>query len=116
MDKELKKIQQEIKRLKEKSKINGIRYSKKMKDFAVAYGNRQLAAGVPLYKSAKELGIAEVTLKKWVNRNGSDFREVQVQRPGKEQPTDLVTLVSPHGFRLEGLTVKSAALLLLELG
>ena len=122
MTKELERFRDEVRRLKARSKENGLRYSVEMKAFGAEYGKSRVRDGVRPAKIALELGVNVATLCKWMemgdickSRKSRGFRAVRVEQY-KDESTELVTMVSPGGFRLEGLSVRSAALLLRELG
>ena len=93
------------------------RYSGQLRSMAVQYAQQQLRAGRKLTAIAQELKLAFVTLKNWISKSDASFLPVQVssdlkvdEQTGNAQ--ERITLVSPSGYRLEGLTIESAYQLL----
>ena len=82
----------------------------KIVDFARAR-NR---GGVSLRKVARELGVSESGLLRWVRAEKGQLRPVRVA----EEPASRASLVlvTPDGYRLEGLNASSAADVLRRLG
>lgn len=122
MTKGLEGFRDEVRRLKARSKENGLRYSVEMKSFCAEYGKSRVRDGVRPAKIALELGINVATLNKWMemgdickSRKSRGFRAVRVEQHKENESTELVTMVSPGGYRLEGLSIRNAALLLREL-
>jgi len=89
----------------------------------VTYARRRHAAGWTWEDVARELGVACSALRRWVEA-GEEERPgalvpVSVRGlaiPGSGRTGSTLTLVSPAGYRLEGLDLASAAKLLEELG
>ncbi len=96
-------------------------YPEGMKQFAVAFATESISGGGTVSGAAKELGVSEVTLSKWMESGdlgdrGGGFREVVVEAPMVALGRGTIALVSPSGFRVEGLDLQSAATLLKTLG
>lgn len=93
-------------------------YDAAHREFAVKYAQEELRKGSRKSAVLRTLGVADATLSKWmgVNRNrDAGFRRVMV----KSEVTSMVEgirMVTPSGYRIEGLTVESAAILLRALG
>jgi len=88
------------------------RYPEELKRRAGAYTRARLASGMKRAAVAAELGVPPITLARWAAAV-SGFRTVAVEAE-ETKPTgrrDLV-LVSPGGFRLEGLELSEVAALL----
>jgi transposase-like protein len=86
-----------------------------MRRFAVEHAGTALAEGGSVSRAARELGVSEVTLAKWMQAaedddGASGFREVVVERP--EVTACALTVVTPGGYRVEGLDLAGAAALL----
>lgn len=81
----------------------------------VAYVHERRKGGAMLADVAREFGVSESSLGRWVSaERGEDtgqarLREVKVVEPASGRG---VTLVTPRGYRIEGLDVESAARLL----
>lgn len=81
----------------------------------VAYAKRRRASGLAVRRIAQELGLGESCLTRWLRPKRAGFRPVRVTAASaKPEVRDLV-LVTPQGFRLEGLTTSQALRLLREL-
>ena len=111
MEEQLEEFRKAAERAKAAS--GRIRYSEEMRSFAVRYAKGRIGRGSTVSASAKELGVAEATLNKWLKRNDA-FRQIQI-RPDKSD-TRTVTLITPNGYRLEGLDIESAASILRAIG
>lgn len=80
----------------------------------VALARERRAAGEGLARIARDLGLSESGLSRWLRPSGdTGFREVRLG-PESSSSGDLV-LVTPRGFRLEGLSEGLALRLLREL-
>jgi hypothetical protein len=95
-------------------------YPAELRRFAVAFATEAFAGGGTVGTAARELGVSEVTLSKWMDggevpddREGS-FREVIVEEV--IAPRAALSLLTPAGYRVEGLDLPSAAALLKALG
>lgn len=95
-------------------------YPAELRRFAVEHADAEIAAGGSVSGSARELGVSEMTLAKWMQAADAlddepgGFREVMVERP--EVTTDGLVVVTPSGFRVEGLDVAGAIELLRAFG
>ena len=86
-----------------------------LKQRASAWISRRRAEGSTVSELASELGIAVGTVLRWsgdVSRRGI----VPVEIVPDAVVSKGVCVVSPSGFRIEGVTLAEAALLLRELG
>jgi transposase-like protein len=103
---------------KEASRTNGDRkgicrrYGAELRELAVSYCSDRRQAGASVNEVAQELGVSGWTLNRWIQgmEKGAEFAKVEV-----ESPTDSIlsssarcVLVTPEGYRIEGLTVESA--------
>ena len=93
-------------------------YPMKLRRFAAEHGRTTKASGGSVSSAAKELGISQVTLSKWM-RDGSNggagsFREVLVEQESLQ--TGNLVLFTKTGLRVEGLDVDSAVALVRALG
>ena len=83
---------------------------------AVAYTLEQRSAGETMAEVSRRLGIAESSLTRWVrqeaDRSAPAFRKVSVSR--RQTGAGLV-LVTPRGYRVEGLSVAATVELLSQL-
>jgi hypothetical protein len=76
--------------------------------------------GKSLGRVAEELGIGPVTLTRWLGRSGAGgepLRPVEVQREEEEPgPASSLVVVTPSGWRIEGLRLADLTELLRALG
>lgn len=75
------------------------------------------AAGWSDTRLGRELGVAATTVALWLRRPApSSFRPVEVVDDALHHAPATLTLVTPHGYRLEGLDLGAATALLARLG
>ena len=84
------------------------RYSRELRSLAVGYLRQQMKRGANCATVAAELGISGWSLTRWWRGTeadaGSAFQAVEVVAEAGEGPKSLgVTLVTPDGYRIEGL-------------
>ncbi len=95
-------------------------YPVELRRFAVEHADGLIADGGSVSGAARELGVSEVTLAKWmqaadeIDVGPGGFREVVVERT--EVTTGTLAVVTPDGYRVEGLDLAGAAALLRALG
>ena len=93
-------------------------YSEEQRRFAVNYARRELEAGKKKSLILRDLGISDGALSKWMGKKkeaaGRGFRRVQLKTISGAE--GMLTLVTPGGYRIEGLSLESAAALLSTLG
>lgn len=92
-------------------------YTAEMKATALQFARDLQSKGAAMDVVAKRLGIAAATLYCW--RGATTPRRmvrVKVARAEPEASSPQVQLVSPHGYRIEGLPAKLAIAMLQELG
>jgi transposase len=130
MEKELEQFQQEAQRLKEGRKGGALPFPEALRAFAVRYAEHTVTAGGTVVEAAAKLGVSAPTLYEWrkgrtagsSRRKPTEKRGVLVPVRVGERPAEAavagesqVVLVSPSGFRVEGLSVEAAAQLLRKL-
>lgn len=134
MEKELEQFRQEVERLRAGRQRGSLPYPEALRAFAVRYVSHALESGGTFAAAAKALGVSEPTLQAW--RKGQPAAHRRAQGPGERPalvpvvvpgpkktqasatraaPAGLV-LVSPGGWRVEGLSAEAAAELLGRLG
>ena len=109
----MEKKLEEFRKASERARAAGgrARYSQEMRSFAIGFAKERIGRGGTISSSAKELQVAEATLNRWLKNSGS-FKEVHIQPP----MGNAVTIVTPSGYRLEGLDIESAASILRAIG
>ncbi len=80
----------------------------------VSYAQSRRASGAGVRLIAEELGLSLSGLSRWLKK-AVQFRSVRVARAVPVPVSAELVLVTPHGFRLEGLSTSQALDLLREL-
>jgi hypothetical protein len=97
----------------------GTRYREDLRQEAIALARTGMLEGKSLGRLAEELGIGPVTLTRWLEKGGAGepLRPVEVQRE-EEKPGQASSLVvvTPSGWRIEGLRLADIPELLRALG
>lgn len=127
MEKELEQFRQEAQRLRAGRQGGSLPFPETLRAFAVRYAQHTLEAGGTVVEAAEKLGVSAPTLYEW--RKGRTEGRGQRKLPEKSAALvpvrvderaaspevaglQQVVLVSPGGWRVEGLSVESAAQLL----
>ena len=108
MDRLLKRFRREAKARPNQT------YPEELRQLAAKYARKRVTAGEAIAPISKELVVAEQSLRNWMQQTDSDFRPVQVTEamPAEQSDTRELVLISPSGYRLEGLDIDSAFQLL----
>lgn len=89
-------------------------YTDEQKSFAKAFAEKALSEGVPRSVVIRRLGISATALKKWMSPKkidvGGGFRRIKISE-GREDSNRPV-LVTPSGYRVEGISIENLAYLL----
>jgi hypothetical protein len=97
----------------------GVRYREDLRQEAIALARTGMREGRSLGRVAEDLGIGPATLARWLGGVGAGepLRPVEVQRE-QEAPgsTASLVVVTPSGWRIEGLRLAEIAELLRVLG
>jgi len=85
-----------------------LRYSRSLRALAVGYLREQLKRGTSNETVASALGVSGWSLSRWARRTGIEktmaLIPVEVVAEGADVPASpVVTLVTPDGYRIEGL-------------
>ena len=116
MDARVKRFQQEA--AQQGAGGTGKRYSAALRRLAVAVAQER--SEEPLSRIARELGVSSISLQRWIEREEpARFRPVEVlpaEEPGLSGRAPSLTLITPRGYRVEGLDASSLATLLGALG
>jgi transposase-like protein len=112
--------QREVENLRRELGRVGIRrgrcFSEELKGRATAWIVRRRAAGVRVAEVASELGLSAGTVLKWSARGKSARALVPVEVIAEPSTGKSVSVISPAGFRIEGLSLLEAAALLKAVG
>ena len=112
MAKEAGALRRELSRLETG---RGKRYPRELRERVIAYARRQREAGASWESIKAELGQRFDTVRRWCQEPGAPRALVPV-RVVAPKPTRVVSVVSPTGFRVDGLTLMEAAALLRDVG
>ena len=108
-----------ISRLRGTTSRRSVRYPLPLRREILDFARRRGAAGDRLKEIAQDLGLPWQTLHRWLERSPRRrFRPVAVVAipPAPAALRSSVSIVTPQGFRVEGLDLESAADLLKRLG
>ena len=99
------------------------RCPRELKQRVLEFARQRRYGGMPIKTVADELGLDNSTLARWIRdeKVGGGFRQVAIvpSDEGPEEPFSggqRLALISPRGFRLEGLDAGAAIALFRELG
>jgi hypothetical protein len=95
----------------------GLRYAQELRELGRQYAAGVLAEGGSRRRAASELGVSEATVVRWlgVDKATGDGQLCEVVVAGRRQLTGSLAVISPSGWRVEGLGVSEAAELLAAL-
>jgi transposase len=92
-----------------------LRYSHELRQEAVTYLARKKREGVGLARVASELGVSSWSLWRWVQESERRVGLVPVEVTPAEESREL-SVVTPRGFRVEGLSEEGLLRLVERLG
>jgi hypothetical protein len=113
MQERLDRLAAQLRQYREGRDLQGVRYPESLRRLAVDVCEQCLEAGDSVSRVAVGLGIAPGTLDRW--RSSSPERVVgfrRVEMVASDSDSGSITLISPSGYRIEGLTPSQAAELL----
>lgn len=97
----------------------GLRVPNPLRALAVRYVRWSLSRGSSLVSVAARLGVSRLTLSRWLEESGPEspepFREVVIRELPAPVSRSVLTLVTPEGYRIEGLDAASLVSLLRSL-
>ena len=91
------------------------RYSRELRLDAVAYLKRRKSDGATMGRAASELGVSSWSLSRWMRETEGRGEVVPVELTEAEESTEL-SLVTPQGYRVEGLSEERLVRLVERLG
>lgn len=113
-DKEAAILRRELSRV---TTGRGKRYPRELRERVVAWAKRRRAAGASLESIKRDLGQRYDTVRRWCAvATPAPARALVPVRVIVERQERTVSVVSPSGFRVDGLSLPEAAALLRELG
>ena len=116
MEKKARRFREEAARYNRGRKGVRLRYPGNLRRQALSYCSERQRQGGSLKKIAEELGIHGWSLNRWIReaKKKAEFVKVEVQPPSKPNPaaTGSCVLVTPEGYRVEGLTLNGVGHLL----
>lgn len=115
MSTELEGLGQALAEIRMQSTGRAVRYPQSLREAATEATRKALQTGGAFSGVARQLGIAPGTLERWLASEPEQrFRPVEVVDPSQAAAAT-ITLVTPAGFRLEGLDSSQAVELLARL-
>jgi hypothetical protein len=123
---ELENLRRQLSEIRD-TKSSGRRYPKEVREAVVAYVCARRAQGLLLMEVLGDLGLSWGTARGWLREAGAapagekavaSFRPVVVAAARSAMPmhTSALSLISPGGYRVEGMGVEQLLYLLRELG
>ncbi len=115
MDQEARRFRQAAARHLGDRTGTAIRYSPALRRSAVTFARRRGRSGVPVAAIARELGLRPRALRLWLQepRTKPRLRRVALEAAATPAPRpDTPVLVTPQGFRVEGLDLSAIVTLL----
>jgi hypothetical protein len=94
------------------------RYPETARQAAIAWARREWSKGATLSSLGVALGVDRKSIRAWVQLgaqkkpSGPGFRRVKVEERAQVSEVGDFTFVTSHGHRIEGLTLTSAAALI----
>jgi hypothetical protein len=114
MDREARKFRQAAARHIGTRTGTAIRYTSALRRRALAFAEQRRRSGVPVAAIARELGLRPRLLRLWLKGPHATprLRRVTMERSTPPPASTVPTLVTPQGFRIEGLDIAGLAALL----
>ena len=112
MERETSLLRAELSRV---ARGRGKRFSRELRDRVVELGRRRRGEGASWQSIGRELGMNYETVRRWcIEKQPSAMRRVEIV-PAPVEAAGGISVVSPSGFRAEGLTVRDAVMMLATL-
>jgi hypothetical protein len=125
MDDELKEFRAWVAEQRKARTPAGVRYPTEKRTWAAEYARRRMAAGVSLRNVLSELTVSEPALRRWLGTKSAPEKLLRRLRPVTVKETETswqarpspraLTVITPRGFRIEGLDAASVVALVREL-
>jgi transposase-like protein len=114
MEQEAQKFLEQAKQANRGRTRAGRRYSPELRQLGVSYLEECLLKGSSRGSVARNLGVSEYTLKRWQQKEKrkGHLRRVEVI---DREPSEQIVLVTPEGYRVEGLSEPGLIRLLSQL-
>lgn len=102
MDEEFEVLRRQLARCRGGSSGRGTRYPRRLRTKVAQVAREALAGGSPLSETSRRLGVAAGSVERWLAEEPlRAFRPVEVAATASRRWG--LTLVSPSGYRIEGL-------------
>jgi hypothetical protein len=119
MDDEIRRLRAEVQRLSQGRPRSQVRYPDAFRRAALALARRYLGQGGPVARLARELGVSEPTLTKWLRPPARPMlRPVAIAIAPASPPSTRTrpVLITPKGVRVKGLDRDTLVAVLQALG
>ena len=111
----VRRIRRDTARLKQNRRPTAVRYPVALRRKVIALARRRQVHGVGIAALARELGLAEWTVRLWLRKTSAPVLRAVEIAPAPPPPAPMVAtsvLITPQGVRIEGATVETLAALL----
>jgi transposase-like protein len=115
MDKKLRAFRKQAREENRGRRGLARRYSRQLRLDAVAYLKRKKRDGMSVERVASELGVSNWSLSRWSQESERRGEVVPVEVTASEESAKL-SLVTPKGYRIEGLSEERVLRLVERLG
>jgi len=114
MDAGARKFRRQVRAENDGRRGKGLRYSEELRVAALHYLARRKRDGASAEQAASELGVSGWSLSRWSRTSSAKLRRVEVVQTAAE--ATLLTLVTPRGYRIEGLSEEMLVRMVERLG
>ena len=112
MERETSMLRAELSRV---ARGRGKRFYLELRDRVIEVGRRRRNEGASWQSIGRELGMNYETVRRWcIQKEPATMRRVEIV-PAPVDAAGSIRVVSPSGFRAEGLTVRDAVMMLATL-
>lgn len=116
MNDAIREIRNQVRTHTRSRPATSVRYPAAVREAAVALARERTREGRSISRTAKELGLRPRTLWLWMRQGRAPrLRPVAVVTAPRDAGATRAVLVTPQGFRVEGLDAAGLAVLLREL-
>ena len=114
MEQKAEKFRNQSKQANQGRRRPGWRYTPELRKLALSYLEECRRKGIGPTEAARNLGVSEVTLQRWFKESKGNGSLKQVEVVEMDSANDFV-LLTPTGYRVEGLSEESLLRLLGQL-
>jgi hypothetical protein len=114
MEERFRRFRELISRLLGERAGRGAWYPPEIREEAIGCAQAAVAQGGNLREVSEALGVSHATLCRWMRKRENALRKVEIvqSEPARREGSRGLVLVTPQGYRVEGLCVADVASLL----